>query len=335
MRLVDHDQVEMAGAKAALAVGGFVDQPHHRRIGRDIDAPGRVFLGDEIDRRGRRQKSLEGVDRLVHQRDAIRKKEDPPRPIGAHQEIAQRNHRSRLARACRHDEQRAAQMVLLKGLGDATDGARLVETLDNLGVDVDRAQRLQGRAAADRKLQLVLAEESRDGARRIARVVPKPMLVAVGIEDDRPLAEFGFEAVGVKLRLLLSDARVAPGALRLDNAERLAVVAPKDIVDEAFARGGRHALDRIFRVMARLDEGPADFRQQEIDEGVARGRFIVIVRVRRPGVGRLGGDDLRLQRLDFGVELLALGLRGAALLFRLLARFDSVPKATCDLLQLG
>ena len=45
----------MADAKAALAVGGIINQPHHRRIGRDEDAAS-VFLsvtrftGDESGR---------------------------------------------------------------------------------------------------------------------------------------------------------------------------------------------------------------------------------------------------------------------------------------------
>ena len=160
------------------------------------------------------------------------------------------------------------------------------------------------------------------------------MLVAVGVENDWTLAEFGFEAIRVELRLLLTDARVAPGSLRFDDAERLAVVAPEDIVDEAFARSVGHTLDRVFRVMARLDEGPAGFREQEVDEGVARGRFIVVVRVRRLGVGRLRRGHLRLQRLDLGIELLALGLRGEALLFGVLARFDGLGEAAGDLLQL-
>ena len=39
VRLIDHDEVEMADAEAAFAViAGLVDQPHHRRIGRNVDA---------------------------------------------------------------------------------------------------------------------------------------------------------------------------------------------------------------------------------------------------------------------------------------------------------
>ena len=38
VRLVDDDEVEVADAELPALVALLVDQPHHRRIGRDIDA---------------------------------------------------------------------------------------------------------------------------------------------------------------------------------------------------------------------------------------------------------------------------------------------------------
>ena len=45
------DQIEVPDAEAALAVLRLVDQPHHRRVGRDEDAALGVLLGDQVHRR--------------------------------------------------------------------------------------------------------------------------------------------------------------------------------------------------------------------------------------------------------------------------------------------
>ena len=74
---------------------------------------------------------LEGVHRLVHQRDAVGEKQHALDPVAAHQQIAQRDHRARLAGAGRHYEQRLALVVVLERLGNAADGARLVVALDD------------------------------------------------------------------------------------------------------------------------------------------------------------------------------------------------------------
>ena len=82
------------------------------------------------------------------------------------------------------------------------------------------------------------------------------MLIAVGVEDHRPLAELLLQAVGIELGLLLADAGIAPCALGLDQAERLAVIAPEHVVDEALACVVGHAGDRELPVL-RLVERPA------------------------------------------------------------------------------
>ena len=58
VRLVDDDQVEVPGAEPPLPVARLVDQPHHRRIGRDEHPPLGVLLGDQVHRRGVRQVRL-------------------------------------------------------------------------------------------------------------------------------------------------------------------------------------------------------------------------------------------------------------------------------------
>ena len=75
-----------------------------------------------------------------------------------------------------------------KASGDAADGAMLIEPLDDRAIDVLGRQRLARVAALDHQRQFVLLEEALDRPRRMARVVPNPVIVAVGVEDDRPLA---------------------------------------------------------------------------------------------------------------------------------------------------
>jgi hypothetical protein len=71
---------------------------------------------------------------------------------------------------------------------------------------------------------LVFSQKSLDGARGIESVIPDPMLVAIAIENHRPLTELLFQAVGVQLSLPLTDPRVAAGAFGLYETERLTVV---------------------------------------------------------------------------------------------------------------
>src|SRR5262249_10345878 len=85
----------------------------------------------------------------------------------------------------------------------------------------------------DHQRQLVLLEEALDRPRRVTRVVPNPVVVAIGVEDDRPLPVLLLQAVGVELGLLLAGARVLARALGLDQGERPAVVAAQHVIDIA------------------------------------------------------------------------------------------------------
>lgn len=113
MRLVDDDEVEVPRAEAPLAVFRFVDQPHDRGIGRDEHPALGVLFGDEIHRRRLGQEFLEGVHRLVHQRHAVGEEKHALHPVAAHEQIGQRDHRARLARAGGHHHQRLAILVFL------------------------------------------------------------------------------------------------------------------------------------------------------------------------------------------------------------------------------
>jgi EcoEI R protein C-terminal len=142
---------------------------------------------------------------------------------------------------------------------------RLVEALDDAGVDLGGGEGLAAAAPLDHQLQLRLLDGAVGaslgkrlftarleliGERELAlvvrvvgvepvgneirvglvlRVVPDPMLVAVGIEDDGPLAELTLQTIRVQLRLLLAHPRVTPGALGFDQTQRFAVIAGKTL----------------------------------------------------------------------------------------------------------
>jgi hypothetical protein len=126
MRLVDHDEVEVTDPETATLLAGRVDQTHHGRIGRDVDATFLVPLFQEVHGRRSRQMRLEGVGGLLHQRLAIGEEQHALDPIGAHQQVDQRNHGPGLARTGCHHQQGLALLISLEGLGDAANGAMLV-----------------------------------------------------------------------------------------------------------------------------------------------------------------------------------------------------------------
>ena len=105
------------------------------------------------------------------------------------------------------------------------------------------------------------------------------MLIAVGVEDDRPLAELLLQTVRIEFRLLLSDTRIPLCPLGFDQPQRFAVVAPQHVIDKALRRVVRHAGDRKFPVL-RLVERPTGFVEQQIDEIIAGFRLGIVVVVR-------------------------------------------------------
>ncbi len=127
------------------------------------------------------------------------------------------------------------------------------------------------------------------------------MVVAVGIENHRALAEALLQAIRVQLRLLLSHACIPPRALGFHQRQGLAVVAPQQIVDEALALVVGHAVDLELAV-TRLIELPARLLQQQVDESVARLGLGVVVRVGLRGRGLPGIGDLGSQAREFRIQ---------------------------------
>src|SRR5688572_14224304 len=94
------------------------------------------------------------------------------------------------------------------------------------------------------------------------------MIVTVGVIDQRALSKLPFETIRIEFRLLLTNARITPGALGLHEGEWLTVVAPEDVVDKSLTWGVRHSAHFKLAITG-LVERPAGLLEQEVDEVIA------------------------------------------------------------------
>ena len=239
---------------------------------------------------------LEGRDGLIDKSYAVGKKQHALRPVAAHEHVDQGDDRTRLAGTGRHYQQGLALVVHLKSFADATDGAGLVVALDDGWVDDSLGQFLAAAAALNQQLQFVLLVEALHGPWRVGMVVPYPVLIPVGVEDDGPLAVHLLQAVGIQLGLLLPDLGAAGGALGLHQHQRFAVVAPEHVVHIARVLGIGHAGHFDFEVLGWV-EVPAGFAEQQVNVGLAGFGLGIVVRVRFGGVRLLGCGHLGAQLL--------------------------------------
>ena len=123
-----------------------------------------------------------------------------------------------------------------------------------------------------------------------------------------------FQAVGVELRLLLARRAGRASCAWPRPRQRLAVVAPQDVIDEALALRRSACPADLVLAVARLVERPAGFLEQQVDEVVAGLGLGVVVRVRRGGVRLLRLGDLGPQPRQFGVERVLVGQQRRELL---------------------
>ncbi len=204
--LVDDHQVEMPHAEPADTVPPLVvDAVHHRRVGREHQ-PAVVLLLflRQIDRRRVRQVPLEFPLGLRQQRVAVGQEQHAADPVLLHQHVHRGDGQAGLAGPGGHHQQRRPLPIQPVGLHHAADGFVVVRPVDDLLVDRRGGDRLPAGPAVDQQLQFVLLVEPLDLARRVVLIVPHPGLVAVAVEDDRPLARHPLQAVGVQLGLLLA-----------------------------------------------------------------------------------------------------------------------------------
>ena len=176
VRLVDDHEIEMPDPEAGLGARRLVDQPHHRRIGADVDPARLVLLGHQIHRARFRQVGLERPHRLIHQRYPVGQKQRPLHPARPLQQVDQRDRHARLAAAGRHHQQRLAPR-LPELLADAPDGPLLVVPPGNGVLHARSVQRFAVGPAMQQRRQLILLVEAGDDSRRVGLVVPEPGLV--------------------------------------------------------------------------------------------------------------------------------------------------------------
>src|SRR5438876_2118727 len=157
----------MAHTESFLPVLRLVDQSHHRWVGRGVDASLFVFFRHEIHRRRVRQMLLERIERLIHQRNTIREKENALCPIASHQQIAQGDYRSCFASAGSHYQERFSRVVAFESFAYPTNRAGLLVTLDDRLADLCFGQLLTRCLSLDEQLQLALLVESLHRAGRM------------------------------------------------------------------------------------------------------------------------------------------------------------------------
>ena len=269
-----------------------------------------VGLSDDVD--GLLDEVIERILGLLAQLLAVTQEQHALDPAGVDQQLGQGNGHARLARAGGLHHQRAT-VALREALGHAGDALDLVQTAGDGGVRAHIGQQVQLLAAleADAVLQRVLGKEAEDRAWRITTgVVPHPDVVAIGVEDHRPLAMHLLQGVRVQLGLLLPDTGIDLGLLGLDDGERLAVVVPEHIVAVALAAGGglMRNLDLLANGIARRRASghvPPGHAQIAVDQPLAG---VVLAELQLVGSG--GGCLAGLQQFQFGWRRHPLSCRG-------------------------
>ncbi len=294
VRLVDDHEIEVPDPEAGLAARRLVDEPHHRRIGADVDPARLVLLGHQVHRARLGQVGLERRHRLVHQRQPVGEKQRALHPARPLQQVDQRDGHAGLAAAGRHHQQRLAPR-LAELLADAADGPLLVVPLDDDVPHPRHVQRLTVGPPVQQRRQLVLLVEAGDGPRRVGLVVPQVGLVPVRVVDDGTLAVHRLQAIGVELGLLSALLRIDGGLLRLHHSQRLPVVAPEDVIGVADPRRVRHARDRVLTVVL-LVERPASPLQGEVDDQPAGRALVPVMGLGDRLVLGLDGRELLTQR---------------------------------------
>ena len=66
-------------------------------------------------------------------------------------------------------------------------------------------------------------------------IIPNPKVIAIGIENHRPLTTLLLEPVGILLSLLASELGIDSGLFGFDNAERFSIVILKHVIGIPFA----------------------------------------------------------------------------------------------------
>ena len=271
VRLVDHDEVEMPRCKEPCTIlrPHLVNRVQDRRIGRKDGACRRTPVAvKETARREIRQMLRERLLCLTHQLRAVGEKEDIRHPALREQHIHERDHRARLARARRHDEESLASVHRVCRT-DAVNRLLLIGAVGDGGVDLQRVKSPCLRASADDTREIVLRKDRVHLTRRIGEIIPEIRIIAVRVENERPLPRHLFETVGIEPRLLAPRLGADRRLLCLDDRERLVIPAIEHIVGEPLARAVRQSNHGHLAHTVHI-ERPTHRAEVDVDDRAAR-----------------------------------------------------------------
>ena len=203
--------------------------------------------------------------------------------------------------------------VRVEPLADAADGELLVGAPRDRLVDA-RVGDVAASAPLDHPLQLVEAVEAHERARVRIEAVDAADLVAVRVVEDGRVAVLRLEARAVQLHLVAPRLRVDAGLLRLDDRQRLSVLAEEHVVAESLARGIGHAVHLDLdagllgdTLVFNLQHVPAGLLQIGVDVEPARGRFREVAGRFPDAARRFEEVDERLEHLEVALGDLHLG----------------------------
>ena len=190
-----------------------------------------------------------------------------------------------------------------EGFADGPDGVLLVVAIDNRRCDGGLRQGLATIAATDQGFKLRFLVEALHVSGWIALVIPEAMAVAVGEEDQGPLAVAPLQSVRIEPGLLLTEHRIFAAALGFHQRQGFAVIAPEHVIDKTLIGLIGHALHLVL-MGAALAVLPARFLQIQVDVAAARLELADLLL-------RLGGRLVGLtQGGDFGAQAVHLLLGG-------------------------
>ena len=271
VRFVRDDQVKKSHIERLIVV----DQP---LVDTDVDASVQfadvIGLTDDVNRL--LHKIIERMFGLLAQLLAVAQEQHALNPAGVDQQFGQGDGHPRFARA-RGLHHQGTAVALGEAFGHAGDALDLVEPPGHVAIGANVFQQIAFLAPlkTDAVLQGVLREKPEYLPRGVlARVVPHPNVVPIGIKNHGPLAVDFFQRVGVQLGLLLAGAGVGVGFLRLDHGQGFAVVVPQHVIAIALATGAGlvghfHFLTHGFAAASACGYMPPGHAQIPVDQPLA------------------------------------------------------------------
>ena len=167
-----------------------------------------------------------------------------------------------------HDPQHFA-LVFPIFLASPLNGNFLIRSVRDFLIDIEFAEGLFLSATIDNTFHVPLGKHRIDFSRRIIHIVPKPCVIAVGIENQRTLPGHLLQAISIKPSLLTPNLGINTGSFRFHYSQRFVIVTVENIICPPFAGIRWHTDDLDFRDTIH-SKFPAHFLEVNINDGAAR-----------------------------------------------------------------